>query len=258
MGGAAPGGTFTEPCQCCAHDCRFIAAMSSTLWMGKPLSIKIEAIGTPNKYSIMFYDASGPKTVYIDDYLYCDSNKQLKWAYDRKNILDIWPGLFEKAYAAACENISNVLSNPVSKPIWPCSDPSKPAFGSGFVDSNGQTNNRLINCSAYTVAATSAKLVQICGSPGKTSYPTIAFTKLSGAPSFLKNDHAYSVLGLYPDKSKFSDVVLRNPKCGGSTPGGPTTWKSLNSLPLNSGDGIITVNKTDFDNYFSSIQYCII
>jgi|GEM_PF-4452497 len=225
---------YREPIQTCAWDCQLIAAISSVLWVNISLSLKLEKIGIPSIYSITFYDGGNSlKQVYVTDNLLCNPSNQLIWAYNQYNGSDIWPALFEKAFAAFCEDLSSSLSNPIDKPGWPCSDPAKPKFGSGFIDYNGAMNHRLVK---YRLAKQDATLSNIYNLPfdatGKIMYPAIALTKanLSNPPANIASNHAYSVLS-----KNGTNLVLRNPKT----------------------DVIYTITQSVYNAYFSAYQYIV-
>jgi hypothetical protein len=257
--------------------CSFMAAITSILFYNRSLTITpITTSGTPKTYSVDFYNytlnssgvwVSSKITVYVDEYLpSCTTNGPLVWATDYRDNKNIWIGIYEKAYGALCSS----LSTPVSTPGWPIcpSNSSNPPFPGATlpirqiiecIPCNPTTN--LLDCIFPSNNLTALK--SNCLASGKIIYPTIAWTTslASGSPSYLTTDHAYSVLGLYPNKGGATDVILRDPSCAATNSSGPVvnvTWITQTGFPqptLNK-DGIFTIPLNDFSNYIASFGYC--
>jgi hypothetical protein len=284
-------GNWHDPKQGEAYDCSFMAALSSVLFVQKPLAIKQTGTGTPRTYQIRFfeYETGKCRDVSVDDWLpSCTSDGDPIWATHRTlnqtTNRNIWPGILEKAYATFCDckyrnmNCASSIQvtcsdtpkspTPLSQPAdWPCCPASKsiPLF-----ESNVLPIRRLINTSGSKIFvskdyANSNDFVQeiknICDDRGKVvNYPAVAWTPDSfpsgSCPTdTLKQGHVYSLLGLCLDSSGNPlDVVFRNPYCIGKNPNGRSG--KFFGINVNTGDGIITVKTSDFWTCFTAFGYC--
>jgi hypothetical protein len=267
---------WLDPQQGEEYSCSFIAALSSILFVGKPLSIvPVSSNPSLRVFKVAFYDHTWDQAhntwnatkneISVNDYLpSCSTNGPLIWSKNIRNNQDIWPGIYEKAYAAFCDSINQ---DPVEQPSWPMCPPSKtvPHFGSALLPIH-----RLIPCRTCNTQANSldcifsppdlSKLQAICTLKCNVTRPTVAWTGSlppGSCPSFLKADHAYSVLGVHSSKTDPTDVVLRDPLCVAKNPNGPTgSAKWDTNLGLNTGNGIFTIKTSDFMTCMT-FGYCI-
>lgn len=264
----------------------FIAALASALFTGQILNItQIEE--EPQTYIIRFFGhqriAEPPGLqhhddlvpmqitcidVAIDEHLLVE-NDTLVWASNCSDPLDIWPGLYEKAYITLCryqreglytEHCTSVTCNkplsyplPLSQPSWDCINSRVIPFEYGILPLFHlvpYSKDRFVE-PPYV-----SELAKICDESGRATKPAITWTKDSipkGNCPRTRITYAYSVLGLFPDAVSPAEVVLRDPSGTGSSMSNQSDW---NGIPLNSGNGIITVSSRVWETCFRKFSFC--
>lgn len=282
---------FGDPKTGAAGDADFIAALSSVLFVGShPLALQ-ERDGEPGTYLIRFYDherTTGPAGPWRTEYekrvqdearctvvaidahlLVADETGRIAWATHRTDDQEIWPGLYEKAYGAFrsfrekglfgenCASLncheSAVPETPLSRPPWSCTPESLPPFSHGVLP--------IFHLAPYTgfkfvTPPYTSELTQICDDTGRATKPALSWTNEGFLPGWrpgAKVARTYSVLGLYPDRASPTHVVLRDPACEEKGPAVKAAW---NGIPLNTGDGIITVDTGTWEKSYRMLSYC--
>jgi hypothetical protein len=195
-----------------ATNCSFIAALSAVAWTATTrLYIAYSKTENNLKYcKVRFSTPAGGN----DDYetseelcLDCTLGNPFKCAYSSKwpGVKEVWPGLYEKAYAARYLNRSCCGCD---QDVCPA-NPDPPL-------------NRLCGCAATTVALTIDSILALCAGidpARKTKYPMVIWTRTSADfirenllnRDQMKPDHAYTVLGTYKYNNTYY-LVLRNPE----------------------------------------------
>ncbi len=220
---------FNDPIQGCLPDCYFIAAISALAWMAKLPSY------TSPAYTYTFYSipplggAPNPTpSIQMTGQLPLDSNGQPIHA--RSNTwspaaAEIWPGVYEKAYAAwAYRQSSGTTSDcPPYSSICsgnPISTLSNITGRTGYeFKTKDLKNDPIAIFNKIRDVACAATIAQ----DRKTKYPTVAYTYQTTPASgssysddTIVANHSYSVLGIREVKDALGSVIqrhiiLRNP-----------------------------------------------
>ena len=282
---------FADPKLGRAGNADFVAALSSVLFAGShPLSLR-QKDGEPGTYLIRFYDheqTTGPAgpwrkewekrqqdearctVVAVDAHLLVtEPGGRLAWATHRADAGDIWPGLYEKAYGAfrsfqerqlfgeSCISLAcgefQAPEAPLSRPPWDCTAGSLPPFSHGVLP--------IFHLAPYfrfrfVEPPYVSELADICGEDGRVTKPALSWNNEGFLPGWrpgAKVARTYSVLGLFPDTASPTHVVLRDPACEGKDPAVQATW---NGIPLNTGDGIMTVYAGAWEKAYRMFSYC--
>jgi hypothetical protein len=282
---------FADPKTGGAGNADFIAALSSVLFAGSHSLALEEKGGEPGTSLIRFYDherTTGPAgpwrqeyekrrreearctVVAVDEHLLVtDPGGRLAWATHRTNERDIWPGLFEKAYGAfrscreqglfaeSCLSLncreSAVPKTPLSRPPWSCIAGSLPPFSTGVLPIF-----HLAPYTRYTFVEPpyTIELAGICDEKGRVKNPALSWNNEGFLPGWrpgAKVARTYSVLGLFPDSASPTHVVLRDPACEERSQAVRGSW---NGIPLNTGDGILTVDTGTWEKTYRMLSYC--
>ena len=282
---------FADPKLGGAGDADFVAALSSVLFTGSQHLELQQKDGEPGTYLIHFYNherTTGPAGPWRKEYdermreeaqctvvaidthlLVADPGGEMAWATHRTDEQEIWPGLYEKAYGAFrsfreqgqfgenCISLnchaSAAPKAPLSSPLWSCAGGSLPPFSTGvdpIFHLAPYTKHKFVE-PPYTF-----ELADICDDQGRAEKPALTWKKdwlLPGWRPGAKIPCTYSVLGLFPDASSPTHVVLRDPACGERAPAVRATW---NGISLNTGDGIITVDTSTWEKGYRKFSYC--
>jgi hypothetical protein len=267
---------YNDPIQGCLPDCYFIAAVSSLAWMAKLPSYTLPA------YTYTFYkipSAGGAPTltptIKVSGQLPVDGNGQL--IHTRSYTpTEIWPGVYEKAYAAWAYRQSS--GNTSDCPPYSSICSGNPI--SALSNISGKTGNEFktkdFNNDAVTVfnrirdIACAATLAQ----DKRTKYPTVAYTYFStpasGAPysdDTIVANHSYSVLGIREVKDAQGNVIqryiiLRNPFGQKNhdpallqSPDVVTTGSWLNISLADLNDGIFALSADHFASHFEGFGW---
>lgn len=255
---------FDDPIQGTFDNCTFIAALCSAMWSTPKRLLQTTfnpATCNTNAYLVKF---TGGVNVYVD-------NAPLAGGATSNNPSEKWPSLYEKGYAAFLRKITNNCGNPVSNvtsPIpWVATiqaleditglkrDPPNPVYTSSISNSATLLGNLVGLTNAYSVMIqpTLGWVKSTTLSPAPATSCFNANPRLVASP----NGHTYSILGVYPNKSTPTDIVLRDPR-GGTIIGsqiGP--WKPYRTdIALNT-NGIFTITPKKFldcFNYYHSVK----
>lgn len=274
---------YNDPIQGCLPDCYFIAALSSLAWMAKLPSYTVPA------YTYTFYkipSAGGAPTstpsIKVSGQLPVDGMNQPIHA--RSNTwspasAEIWPGVYEKAYAAWAYRQNTGITSDCPPYSSICS--GNPISSLSHI--TGRTGNEFktkdFNNDAVTVfnrirdGACAATLVQ----DKKTKYPTVAYTYFStpasGAPysdETIVANHSYSVLGIREVKDILGTVIqryiiLRNPfgqknkdPANLAWPDVVTTGNWLNISLAEPTDGIFALRADRFSSHFEGFGWIVL
>jgi len=239
---------FDDPIQGQPENCCFIASLSAVAWTLGKTKIKITDNQKPLKEDPAAYtvkineqgvNVSGKLSLdlkYPPFYYQCARSRTLS---------EIWPGLFEKAYAIKYHQAS-AESCDYTEINW-----------------DGNPNNALQNLSGCQSrqkdADLSNEIIKRCYL-GKTKYPTVAWNQ----------NHCYTVLG---QRSSDGKIVLRDPSLKNLPPKADQlgNWavqnhflwdcsqntKIVNILnySFNMGNGIFALTTAELDAYFSHVTY---
>lgn len=239
---------FNDPVQGQPQNCCFIASLSAVAWtMGKN-RIRIRDNQTASKEDPAAY------TVWIGNQEVNVSGKlSLDFSYPpfyyqcarSRTLYEIWPGLYEKAYAIAFHQASPDSCNFTA------------------INWDGNANNALQNLSGCPFREKSSNLsteiISRCVD-GKIKYPAVAWIQ----------NHCYTVLG---QRSSDGKIILRDPSLQNIPPNAEQigSWTLTNhflwdcttntrvatmlSLTVNLGNGLFAMKTTDFDAYFAKVTY---
>jgi len=237
--------SYRDPLQGCLDDCIFISGLSAYAWCDPTFPKKIAPDST-GYYSINFFPSKVTKTVKVSKKL-CYENNILPFA-SSSEVDELWPAYYEKAYAAFLK----VNRTSVSIDEFKIRDVS---FGR-----NGKQTMEDLTKFTYNdpeVSTIGDPFTYINGkcTDGKTKKPMIAWTLSSNVASGLKEDHAYTVLGVTDVKY----IVLRDPRRGATEPtSNVLKGKSitLGGINLNdTSDGIFALNKDTFKTSFFKLAF---
>jgi len=282
---------FGDPKTGAAGDADFIAALSSVLFVGShPLALQ-EKAGEPGTFLIRFYDHErmiGPAGPWRKEYekrmqeearctvvavdahlLVADQTGRMAWASHCTDEREIWPGLFEKAYGAFrayrekglfgenCVSLNcrepSAPAAPLSRPPWSCASGSLPPFSHGVLP--------IFHLAPYTsfkfiTPPYTFELAKICDENGVVTKPALTWYNEGFLPGWrpgAKVARTYSVLGLFPDRLSPTHVVLRDPACEERGAAVKAAW---NGIPLNTGDGLMTVDTSTWEKEYRMLSYC--
>lgn len=282
---------FGDPKTGAAGDADFIAALSSVLFVGShPLALQ-EKAGEPGTFLIRFYDHErmiGPAGPWRKEYekrmqeearctvvavdahlLVADQTGRMAWASHCTDEREIWPGLFEKAYGAFrayrekglfsenCVSLNcrepSAPAAPLSRPPWSCGSGSLPPFSHGVLP--------IFHLAPYTsfkfiTPPYTFELAKICDENGVVTKPALTWYNEGFLPGWqpgAKVARTYSVLGLFPDRLSPTHVVLRDPACEERGAAVRAAW---NGIPLNTGDGLMTVDTSTWEKEYRMLSYC--
>ena len=250
---------YNDPIQGAVGNCYFIAAIASLAWTN-PYGVihRVRATGTGETdrvSGIKFYSKGGgkdapTKLIEVDDNTLVRTNNSLPIFCRSNDAGEIWPGLYEKAFAKWITKTNS------DKP-----DITQTAFGDP-AKATAQLNNK----TPYyyeTGSRTGDELYSVVRGNSisfKTIHPMTAWTYGSGKDytgSNIVGNHAYSVLGwAYKNNKKY--IVLRNP-WGVTEPVGANSYQGLLSFfdesfwrPITTigNDGVFALEANSFKTYF--------
>jgi hypothetical protein len=262
------GTELTDPVQGALGDCYFIAALSSVAW-ARPYVIaqRNRAIGPAQQQfvdMIEFFRAGKWTKVEVRELIPLTSPGN-SFIYARSSETgEIWPAVYEKAYAKWRTNDSGDTPNynpiaggdPVGA-MQQLTGLTPTYFGNSSLTAHDIWQKVRINCVGR-----------------KTFNPMVAWT-YGTAPSpnvnynnaHLVANHAYSVLGWQFDKNQ-EFIVLRNPWGGYEATlnvdnanwaawdqpyyGGKGWWRSI---PMSNNDGIFALRSDTFKDYFAGFGW---
>jgi hypothetical protein len=169
------------------------------------------SVTNPSNCIVRFTTAAGANDPYeTSEELCLDTtlNPVFKCAYSSEwpNVQEVWPGLYEKAYAARYLNLTACQC--IQAGVWP-----------GNAD---PPLTRLCGCAVRQAALDINTIRGLCAGNDpvkKTKYPMVISTKTSAEfqsgnlfnHDQMKPDHAYTVLGTYR-YNNIDYLVLRNPE----------------------------------------------
>jgi hypothetical protein len=219
------GGLYgIDTLQGCVGDCYFIAALTAIGWTS-PGSLTGGNDTDPNcpdnnLYSFHASSTSSPTSVSVAKPLCVDTNSNLVFARPA-NQKDVWPSLYEKAYAV-------FRGQPRDKPDISTLDSGNPV--TALCEISGKfSDGKLLKSTAYYPPTTAnlLKLFKDIGAKcaigaagGRTKYPMVAWTyhDSTQTPSgdsytddLIVANHSYAILGTTITSSWGNCVVLRNP-----------------------------------------------
>ena len=257
-------GEYFDPVQGAVGDCYFIAGLSSVAWADPYcISHRARATGTSQQQfvdKIDFYKSPGKKATQIEvteamplrsgshGWIYCRSSERN----------EIWPAVYEKAYAKWKTNDSsdrpNITSIAGGDPVRACSE------------LNGK--KRYYYSTQSRASGNLWSLVRGNSRAYRTFNPMVAWTYSSGqaspdkvryADANLVANHAYSILGwAYRNNRKY--IVLRNPwgKTEASINTMAGSWLAYDiswwrPIALSNPDGVFAIEAPTFKRYFAGL-----
>ena len=286
------GRIYRDAVQACLPDCFFIAALSSYAFAPPP-NAWILKNQTVSPYKFQFYSppaAIGGQVIKdtvtpVTDNLPLDAAYQLIHARSMPDDKEIWPNLWEKAYATWNWWVS------AGKPLGQYND--SPAYsnicqgnpylallnltGLKFEKTTWLTTDAVFTSDpAITAAQAIYKKIStsLCGGLPAAIRPAVAMTYdprtdtvpagVTYSNSTIVGNHSYSLLGLYTQAdTKNQYIVLRNPwgqKAGAGDPvlAGDTlaagTWQDVPALEYRD-DGIFGLKIDTFQTHFKGFGW---
>lgn len=200
----APGPEYTDPVMGSgALNCSFIAALSAVAWTTQG-RLYIERSPTAGNCRVRFTTDAGANDPYETSEelcLDCELNPPFRCAYSSEwpGVQEVWPGLYEKAYAARYLNLGACA-----------------CYQGGWPGNADPPLTRLCGCAVRQAGLDINTIRDLCAGNDparKTKYPMVISTS-TNIPlnrDQMKPDHAYTVLGTYRTNN-IDYVVLRNPE----------------------------------------------
>lgn len=247
---------YYEPHQGNCASCGFLAAVISAAWTDETAGTSYLSYSTGSgKWGIQLYNANRAAFKnWVTNKLCLDAASQIQFAHSSYSG-EIWPCIWEKAYAAYILGLTGTTANPIDTFTWssvPWSQNVKP-----LTDLTGRTY-LLKPTSSYSATVIYNMIAARCsgGSGGGLTTPLTAWTaatKPAGSP--LSISHNYAILGTLVNGSN-SYIVLRDP-VGGSDPAVPAqpsvTWKGIN-IGITT-DGIFALSPDNFKAWYAGFAY---
>jgi Calpain family cysteine protease len=260
---------FSDCCQGAVGDCWFISALAAVAW-SLPYSIvhrthaESAADESQHMNQLQFfhkgYGRDGPNDnpiLVTDKLLVNNASNSLIYAYSR-NAGELWPGIYEKAFAYWSGPEKNDMPNITS---LSGGDPALAlAQLTGRKPQYFQVQPRTPDALWGLVRSNSASY--------RTINPMTAWTYASGAQytwgSGIAANHAYTILGWAWQNNKMY-IVLRNPwgffePSNGNTYNGVLTffdvdfWRPINMI---NNDGVFAIEAATFKNYYAWIGLAV-
>lgn len=270
-----PGIFFNEACETCdplqgaLGDCYLIAALASVAW-ARTYTIahrtRATGMGQQNFVDLIeFFDNGNSAKVEVTELLPLTSPAK-NYIFARSSESgEIWPAVYEKAYAKWRTN------DPGDKPNY------LPIAGGDPVRAAAQLTGLKRNYVWNTTLSADNiwQKVRANSLSRKTFNPMLAWTYSSGQASpdkvnydnaHLVANHAYSILGWHYYNSK-KYIVLRNPwGCYESTMGGDFSWMAWDApyyggpgwwrpVSMATVDGIFAIEASVFKKYFAGFGW---
>ena len=200
--------TYDDPVQGGQDNCSLIASLSSVAWVMYGVKLICIYTGTnpdqSKNYNVRFW--TGPTTftdMASNDIFPLDTsqNQPYENAHSRDKY-EIWPALYEKAYASKYHNAGNNPC-PLNNGAWDV-NPINP-----LKNLTGCTVQKITDPAIYDYFT---EIKNRCSS-GKTLYPMAIWTKSSlpvNCDGAIRKGHTYSVLG-HMTKDSTEYIVLRDP-----------------------------------------------
>ena len=217
---------FFDPIQGFVGDCYFIAALSSVAWsMPYVIADQVRATGADNEqftHQVGFHGSSGMEYVETTDRILLDGSGSTHFARS-KEPGEIWPAVYEKAYAKWRLGESSDF-------------PAIPSIAGGDPSIACKALTGLSDYRNWHSSYTAADILQLVKSHcvnGRTTTPMVAWTYNSGeAADVAYTDasvvacHAYSVLGWlrrneFVDQFKLTDFIPHYVPIDWTIPVGP-------------------------------------
>jgi hypothetical protein len=212
---------FDDPIQGDQNNCSLIASLSSVAWVMESLRLSCTYLKTnadkSRNYNVSFWP--GPVNVPVSDVFpldtlydqpYCNAHARDK--------LEIWPALYEKAYAAKFHNAGEnpcplpQFLNDINSPNKWHSNPLKPLWNlTGCGNSQKQEAFFISDSNSYDFFQ---EIKNRCNL-GKTVYPMTAWVKPQNllpneVDGVIKPDHVYTVLG-HKFVNNVEYLIIRDP-----------------------------------------------
>jgi len=187
--------SYADPVQGAANNCSLIASLASVAWVTSIIPYPRSLVN--NNYQVWFYNPV-PVPYYVPQTLWYDPAANPKLRYARSHFsTDIWPGIYEKAYALLlCGTPKCNMDEVDTAKKWPgnASPPLKHLTGLPF---------------PRTIDPLSKDCIKPLCDSGQISRPAVMWTKsdIADGTDEMEHDHSYSVFGMY----NADYVVLRNP-----------------------------------------------
>jgi len=247
---------FHDPIQGHADDCHFIAALSSLAWCKPDKIIKTVENGF-DKFN--FYDpvSKTTKSVKVTEKLPKDAAGALIFATcsTASPAGESWPMVYEKAYAAWLQNVTNDL-------------PNIAGLGGGNPLTAVQNITGWTTVATYETAtadiATMLKNSNVVNqTTGKSIWPMAAWTQAGNAGAKIYANHSYSILGCHFDANKQPDYIVMREPYGGKMPEPIAdadvvkvgNWNGIDLTKTNPPDGVFALRTAKFKGYFWKFGY---
>lgn len=245
---------FDEPQQGEFADCWFVAALSAYLfkkWPNAPAKVK-------DKYSFPFYNGKRWVSVATSGNVCVTAQNIIYGAKEDVNgTIYSWPAVYEKAYAAFKEGKND--DPPSMQPYISIVGFSPLDCLVSLSGSNpkGFWTNTLTADHIFSIIQD--KTIPETGESSSVGFPFVAWTTAGNPALGIKNNHAYSILGL-AGGSNF--IILRDPDLASAPYGQNVKWtyddmeKGITEVDCsNNNKGIFAITPADFKASFEGFGY---
>lgn len=251
---------FNDPVMGEQNNCALIASLSSVAWVMESLRLSCTYLNTngngSRNYRVSFWP--GPLNVTVSDVFPIDTSRDQPYCNAHaRDKLEIWPALYEKAYAVQFHGAGEdpcplpVFLNDSTSPNRWNSNPLKPLWNlTGCGDRGTQQARSISDSGLYDFFQ---EIKNRCTS-GKTSYPMAIWTypqnKLpQNVDGVIKSDHVYTVLG-HKYVNNIEYLILRDPR--GVTVTNPASPNCILSGNVTFNNNFRQNCATQLRNYYNS------
>ncbi len=252
---------FDDPLQGACDSCICLASLASMAWTGSTFYDNSRTVWTDgngyNYYEFKFYPNNVEKRVRVSERLCLDGAKKQVFA-SSKEADELWPSLYEKAYAAFIKNNRNSVLPGIDTLV----------MGNMIFVRNGKVTLSDLSRKAtedkdISTLADGTAVYNHINQKSPTTKPMIAWSPPgNGVVDGITLNHTYSVLGVYNS----THIILRDPKRGAVEPSdsnyvlrnGLIQVGNVNIDLSDYTDGIFAYHKDKFKNRFYKLAYATV